>query len=105
MKYAKIENNVVSQIIVLDIASEKTAKAFIKNELGLEGTWLSAEKNNTEAGVGGYYLETEKKFVPAKPFDSWVLNTEKTFWIAPKAYPLDGQDYAWDEKNLDWTKK
>ncbi len=52
---------------------------------------------------GGQFFETTVNFTtprPTQPYQSWTWDGEK--WNPPVAYPDDGGDYAWDEKNLSW---
>lgn len=55
------------------------------------------------AGVGYTYDEARDAFIPAKPFDSWLLNEDTCLWEAPIPMPEDGQMYKWDEELLDWV--
>lgn len=49
------------------------------------------------AGVGFTYNETEDIFLPPKPYNSWVLDTDNAKWKAPLDYPDDGETYIWNE--------
>ena len=40
--------------------------------------------------IGDTYDASEDKFIPAKPYASWVWDAEEGDWEAPLAYPLDG---------------
>lgn len=116
--FAKIENGIVTQVIVISNYYEATGQAFINNTLGLEGTWLQTSFNTLEgvhsnggtplrgnfAGVGYTYDEALDAFLPPKPFESWVLNEECYCWEAPIAYPDDGARYNWDEDSQDWIE-
>ena len=53
------------------------------------------------AGIGYTYLEAEDIFMPPKPFESWVLNTECACWEAP--VPKPEGDFEWDESAGDWV--
>ena len=55
------------------------------------------------AGVGYTYDETRDAFIPPKPFNSWILNETTCLWEAPVEYPLDEQQYAWNEENQQWV--
>jgi hypothetical protein len=55
------------------------------------------------AGIGFSYDEERDAFIPAQPFDSWVLNEDTCLWEAPIPYPTDGGDYTWDEDAGDWV--
>ena len=54
------------------------------------------------AGIGYSYDAARDAFIPAKPFDSWLLNEATCQWEAPVAYPTDGFTYNWNESELDW---
>jgi len=55
------------------------------------------------AGIGFTYDEERDAFIPPKPFDSWVLDEDTCLWVAPVAYPGDGEAYTWDEDAGDWV--
>jgi len=54
------------------------------------------------AGIGYTYDETRDAFIPAKPYNSWVLNEDTCLWNAPVAYPQDDNRYTWNESTLTW---
>ena len=54
------------------------------------------------AGIGYTYDEDRDAFIPAKPFNSWILNEDTCIWNAPVAYPTDGQRYNWNENTKTW---
>jgi len=108
--FAKIENGIVTQVIVAE-------QDFIDTQ---EGTWVQTSYN-TRGGVHyqpnsntpsedqskalrknyagpGYIYDTERDaFYRPQPFPSWVLNESECIWHAPVEYPQDGQNYGWDE--------
>jgi len=105
--FAKINEGVVVQVIVAEQAHIDT----------LEGEWVQTSYN-TEGGVhklggiplrknfaavGGTYDADRDAFIPAKPFDSWVLDDETCLWQAPTAMPQDDNQYYWDEENTQWS--
>jgi len=59
------------------------------------------------AGIG-YTFDPDKgtdgAFIPAKPFESWVLDEDTCLWVAPVAYPADGATYFWDEEVGNWSE-
>jgi|TARA_R100001463_G_scaffold3244_1_gene13286 hypothetical protein len=55
------------------------------------------------AGIGFTYDEVNDLFVPPQPFSSWVLDSTKCTWKAPKDYPSDNKHYIWDESKKDWV--
>jgi hypothetical protein len=111
--FCKLENNVVTQIIVVsnqDILDENLKESeekgieFCSNLLG--GTWKQTSYNakirKNYAGVGYTYDETLDAFIPPKPFDSWILDTDKAQWKAPVDYPNDDKKYSWNEETKSW---
>lgn len=114
--FAKIENNKVTQVIVVNNKdlqdkkfpeSEPIGQKFIES-IGLEGYWLQTSYNKTFrknfAGIGSIYDKNDDAFIPEKPFDSWVLNRETFNWEAPTSQPSDGGRYFWDEESLTWKE-
>ena len=112
--FAKLdENNVVTQVIVVDnkdcadasgVEKEYIGAAFYERLFG--GTWKQTSYNGTfrknYAGIGFTYNADIDAFVPSKPFNSWVLNNETAQWEAPVAMPDDGQMYTWNEETTSW---
>lgn len=56
------------------------------------------------AGLGFTYDEGLDAFIPPQPFDSWTLDESTFSWVAPIAYPNDGENYIWDETTGDWVQ-
>jgi len=116
------ENNVVTQVIVVDnkdITDPFTGQedeilgvAFCKKLLG--GNWVQTSYNNKirkrYAGIGYSYNKTLDAFVAPKPFESWILKTETADWESPvgpapaltKAQTEALSRYEWDEENGAW---
>jgi len=116
------ENNVVTQVIVVDnkdITDPFTGQedeilgvAFCKKLLG--GNWVQTSYNNNlrvrYAGIGYSYNKTLDAFVAPKPFESWVLKTETADWESPvgpapaltEAQTEARSRYEWDEENGAW---
>ena len=106
--FAKVENGVVTQVIVAE-------QDFVDTQ---EGTWVQTSYNtkggvhyNPEtmepdggvalrknyAGIGHTYDSNRDAFYEPKPFPSWVLNETSCLWEAPIPMPEDGNVYMWDE--------
>jgi hypothetical protein len=111
--FVKLENNKVVQVIVVsnqDILdenlkeSEEIGIAFCSNLLG--GTWKQTSYNGkirkNYAGIGYTYDETLDAFIAPKPFDSWVLDTNKAQWKAPVDYPTEEGRFTWNEEKQSW---
>jgi hypothetical protein len=56
------------------------------------------------AGIGWTYDEDLDAFIAPKLYDSWLLDGDTFLWVAPVAYPEDGNDYAWDEDAGNWVE-
>lgn len=54
------------------------------------------------ASIGGMYDFDLDAFIPAKPYPSWLLNTNTCLWDAPVPYPDDGKRYKWNEATESW---
>jgi hypothetical protein len=56
------------------------------------------------AGVGFTYNEVLDVFLPPKPYNSWVINTELKCWDSPIERPsiTNTQAAIWDETNQQW---
>ena len=108
--WAKIDDdNTVIQVVVADDDKQD----WLTETLG--GTWVQTSYNTRQnehalggeplrgnyAGIGYTYLEAEDIFMPPKPFESWVLNTECACWEAP--VPKPEGDFEWDESAGDWV--
>ena len=55
------------------------------------------------AGIGYSYDENRDAFIPPQPYASWVLDEATCLWVAPIAYPAEG-DHVWDEEAGDWVE-
>jgi len=55
------------------------------------------------AGIGHTYDADRDAFIPPQPYPSWVLDEATCQWVAPIAYPAEG-DHVWDEEAGDWVE-
>ena len=105
--FAKIENNIVTTVIVAE-------QEFIDTQVG---TWLQTSYNTrgnvhygqdrqpdggvalrgNYAGIGHTYDSTNDVFYSPQPFASWTLDTNTWYWVCPLTYPNDGKVYSWNE--------
>ena len=103
--FAKIEDGIVTNVVVVDNAHEHDGEAFL-NSLGLEGTWVQTSYNanirRKFAGVGDTYNAELDRFEPKSPYASWVWDEELYAWVAPIERPIDGA-YNWDEETISWV--
>ena len=102
--FAKIENGIVTQVVVVDNSEESRGEEFL-NSLGLEGRWVQTSYNanfgKKFAAIGDTYIESTGNFKPAQPFASWKWSASEWKWSAPKPMP-DGA-FIWNEELLDWV--
>lgn len=111
--FAKIEDGVVTQVVVVDnkdtsdasgVEKEYIGAAFLERLLG--GTWKQTSYNGNMrknyAGIGYKFNADIDAFVPPKPYASWTLNNDTAQWEPPVAMPDDGGLYAWNEDEQSW---
>ena len=105
--FAKIENGIVTNVVVVDNTYEANGQEFL-NSIGLEGTWVQTSYNNTKrrnyAGVGFTYDKQRDAFIPPQPYASWLLDEDTCRWKAPTPMPEDGKNYVWDEPTTSWIE-
>lgn len=108
--FAKIENGVVTQVIVAE-------QDFIDSgAVGDPTQWYQTSYNTrggvhelggtpyrkNYAGVGYSYDADRDAFIPPQPYPSWTLNETSCLWEPPVAQPDDDNRYAWNEANQSW---
>jgi hypothetical protein len=105
--YAKVENGLVTQVIVAD------GPDWCEQNLG--GEWVQTSYNTiggvhsggkfpihkNYAGIG--YTFDGIGFAAPQPYASWTLDPETYIWQAPTPEPTDGS-YTWNEETLSWDK-
>lgn len=109
MHFAKVENGIVTQVIVAE-------QEFIDTNV-LGNGWVQTSYNThagvhvnggtplrkNYAGLGFTYDSQRDAFIPPQPFTSWTLVEETCQWTAPVAMPTDGF-YSWDEATQSWIE-
>ena len=97
--YAKIVNNLVTEVIVAD-------SNFISTQ---SGTWVETKKDEriraNYAGICYTYDSSNDVFYGPRPYASWSLDSGYE-WQPPTAYPNDGntKSYSWNETNRQWEE-
>ena len=105
--YAKVEDGVVTQVIVAD------NKEWCEANLG--GTWVQTSYNTkgnqhpegrplnkNYAGIG--YTWDGTGFAAPQPYASWTKDSDTYLWEAPVAMPTDDKMYRWDEETISWIE-
>ena len=93
--FAKIENDVVVQVIVVDNKDTADASGVEKEYIGaafcerlLGGTWKQTSYNGNfrknYAGLGYTYDAARDAFIPPKPSDDATLDETTCQWIVPQ---------------------
>jgi hypothetical protein len=101
--FAKIENNVVTQVIVVDNKDTADASGVEKEHIGaafcerlLGGTWKQTSYNGkfrkNYAGIGYTFDEARNAFIPPKPTEDAVLDEATCQWIVTIAADSIGAD-------------
>jgi len=110
--FAKVNNNIVEQVIV---AEPEFFETFVDTS---PGEWIQTSYNTKGgvhasggtplrknfAGIGFTYDKDLDAFIPPKPFNSWVLNEETCLWDPPTSEPNDDKNYRWDESTTSWVE-
>jgi hypothetical protein len=118
--FAQIQDNVVTQVIVINNATiaepplefpatEGAGIVFIRDVLKFPHEWRQTSYNGSfryhYAGIG-YTWDPDfgeyGAFVPPQPYPSWTLD-ENAHWQPPVPYPDDGDFYVWDEETQSWV--
>jgi len=110
--FAKVENGIVTQVIVAEQHVIDTGM------FGPPNDWIQTSYNTyagkhslggtplrkNYAGIGYIYDSDRDAFYPQSPFPSWILDEDTCTWIAPVAQPepVEGFYYTWDEDILTW---
>jgi hypothetical protein len=110
--FAKVENGVVTQVIVIEQDVLNTG------HWGDPASWVQTSYNTSGgvhtqggtplrknfAGIGYTYDAGRDAFIAPKPFASWLLNESTCQWGAPTAMPTDGKNYVWRESTTSWVE-
>lgn len=115
--FAKIQNGVVTKVIVADsdffdsfvddspgqwVETSYSARAGINyGKDGKPDGGVAFRKNY--AGIGYSYDSQRDAFIPPKPFASWLLDESSCTWEAPVPMPSGGA-HAWDEEAVSWKE-
>ena len=100
--YAKVENSLVTQVIV---AEPEFFDTFVDSS---PGEWIQCSYNGNirknYPGIGFTYDATRDAFYESRPYASWTLNEDTCTWEAPTAYPDDDNQYSWNEETTSWDQ-
>ena len=110
--YAKVENTLVTQVIVaeaefFDTFVDSSPGEWIQTSYNTQGGvhldgGIALRKNY--AGVGFTYDSVRDAFIAPQPYPSWVLDEDTCIYEAPVPYPTDDLMYSWDEDTTSWVE-
>jgi hypothetical protein len=106
--YAKVENGIVTQVIVadsLDWCEQNLGGEWVQTSYNTYGGIHSEGKfpiHKNYAGIG--FTFDGIGFAAPQPFSSWTLNNNSYLWEAPSPMPTDGKVYSWNEEDLAWEE-
>ena len=112
--FAKVENGVVTQVIVID------QETLNLGHWGDPSLWVQTSYNTQAnkhtqggtpvrgnyAGIGYTYDKVNDVFYPAQPFESWTIS-ESTDWVWTPPTPMpveEGKMYSWNEETKSWDE-
>lgn len=110
--FAKVENGIVTQVIVIERDVLETGlwgdpNSWVQTSYNTQGgkhLLGGTPLRKNFAGIGYAYDAQRDAFIPPKPFNSWSLNEETCLWEPPVPFPADGKDYIWDEEKTAWVE-
>ena len=110
--YAKVENGIVTQLIVaeadfFDTFVDSSPGEWIQTSYNtLGGVHLNGDTplRKNYAGQGYTYDSTRDAFIAPQPYTSWTLNETTCIWEAPTAMPDDDKMYNWNEDTTAWVE-
>ena len=109
--FAKVENGIVTQVIVIEQDVLNTGlwgdpKDWIQTSYNTHGGQHPEGRplRANFAGVGYTYDAINDVFYAQQPYPSWILSKTTWTWEAPIARPTDEKPYKWDEATLSWVE-
>jgi hypothetical protein len=102
------ENNIVTEVIVgidetelIEGKDPETWYGEFRDQV-CKRTSYNGNIRKNYAAIGFTYDANLDAFIPAKPFDSWLLNEDTANWEPPISMP--GSNYTWDEDSVSWLE-
>jgi len=100
-KYAKIEDGIVTNVILCDDSEISTQV----------GHHIKVTDLTNNAEIGYEYVTEKNKFKSPQPYPSWTLNEDTFLWECPVEKPEGAEvsifgtviGYRWDEESQSWV--
>ena len=113
MKYYAIINSVdivtfVTMLLDEQFKDERMALKHLYDTIpdSVTDRWISTNNEKGFAYPGCTWNEDLNKFIPPKPFESWILNEDTYEWDPPVQMPPGSLEnnvsYVWDEEIGNW---
>jgi hypothetical protein len=120
--FAKVENGIVTQVLVIEQDAINTGHwgdpaswiqtsynthcgVHIDPETGEPSVDQSKALRKNYAGIGYIYDSVRDAFYQPKPYPSSVLNEATCTWEAPIPMPIEeGKYFGWNEETLSWIE-
>ena len=102
--FAEIDtSSKVLRVVATDGIADDKGYSWLVASLG--GVWVETSNafRLNYAGISFTYDADRDAFIPPTPYPSWVLDEDTCLWVAPIAYPAEG-DHVWDEQAGDWVE-
>jgi hypothetical protein len=118
--YAKIEDGIVTNVIVADedhinyLKLQDPTAQWIQTsyntrggvhydpQTGLPSADQTKALRKNYAGIGFTYDSVLDVFIPPKPYPSWILYSQTAQWAPPIPMPIDGNMYMWNDDQQNW---
>lgn len=115
--FAKIENGIVTQLIVaeqdfIDSGAVGDANQWVQTSINTRnGIHYTPNSNIPDGGIalrgnyaviGSVYDVENDVFYLPQPYPSWSLNKTTWSWDPPVPMPINGKRIYWDEEIKNW---
>lgn len=116
--FAKVENGIVTQVIVveqsvLDTGAFGPPSSWVQTSYNTYGGQHRDQNGKPDgkpglrknyAAIGYHYDAVRDGFYAPQPFPSWTLNPTTFLWEAPTPRPDNIKYWFWDEATLSWKE-
>jgi hypothetical protein len=107
--FAKVENGIVTQVIVAEedfIATGAVGHGWIQTSYNTHGNQHPQGRplRGNYAGIGYTYDDVNDVFIAPQPYGNWVLDTATWLWNPPIAMPVDEYFYKWNQETTAWDR-
>jgi hypothetical protein len=108
--FAKVENRIVTQVIVAEqdvINTGIFGHGWVQTSYNTQGgkhLLGGTPLRGNYAGIGYVYDDVNDVFYAPQPYASWNLNNTTWTWEAPIPMPTEGGPYKWNETTVSWIE-